>query len=76
MKIEQTLLDRWSRIKRPGDAKHIAATIGVTPNLIYIAFKQGKCSRRVFDAISTYYVEVEKKYADLLERTAHLVTNE
>ena len=76
MHIEQTILDRWKRIKRPGDAKVIAASIGATPNLIYIAFKQGKCSRRVFDAISAYYVEAEKKYADLLERTAHLVTNE
>lgn len=76
MHIEQTILDRWKRIKRSGDAKRIAETIGVTPNLIYIAFTKGKCSRRVFDAISAYYVEAEKKYADLLERTAHLVTNE
>jgi hypothetical protein len=76
MHIEQTILERWKSIRRPGDAKAIAQSIGCTVNLVYIAFQKGKCSKRVFDAISNYYLNAQQRLDDMLERTAHLVTNE
>jgi hypothetical protein len=76
MHIEQTILERWKSIRRPGDAKAIAQSIGCTVNLVYIAFQKGKCSKRVFDAISNYYLTAQQRLDHMLERTAHLVTNE
>ncbi len=56
--IPKKQLDRWNNLKKHGDGKRIAeANEGINDMDVSRAFKLGRCSEEVYNAIAAFYKE-------------------
>lgn len=65
MTIQQELMEAWQQMRQPGDVKIIADRANCTPQNVYIAFRSGKCSDKLFNIMAAYYDDRAKNYAAL-----------
>ena len=61
MIIEKKLLDKWVVLRSPEDTGELAKIVeGGYPELFNRAFRQGRCSDKVFKAMAKYYAQKAK----------------
>ena len=58
-------LEQCNVLREAGDVKKIAAIAKCTVQNVYIAFRTGKCSDRVFNAIVGFYADRSQTYKEL-----------
>ena len=59
MNIPNKLLDKWQALRSESDTQKIAEAADVSGQSVRNAFKDGKCSDELFEAMAEYYREKE-----------------
>lgn len=72
MKINAEIFSRWQQIRQPGDVAEIAKRCGCSRQNIYIAWKSGKCSAKLFDVMTAFYNERADKVNEILDKTENI----
>jgi len=66
MQIPIDILKKWKELRSPEDSGTISDSIGVSSETINRAFRDAKCSDRVFDAMAKHYTSKTKKLKKLV----------
>jgi len=72
MKINAEIFARWQQIRQPGDVAEIARRANCTRQNIYIAFKSGRCSAKLFDIMTAFYNDRADKVNAILDKTENI----
>ncbi len=66
-KFEQELFSKFNSLRKRGDAKEIAEKNKVSSVLIYKAFQNQQCSRRVLDMLIQFYLKRKESNPKIIQ---------
>ena len=69
MTIEPTILRNMNAHRRESDTRRIALKLGVSGEIVRKALRTGKCSEKIYQALTEFYAARAREVDDIISLT-------